>query len=645
MKIGRNDKCDCGSGLKFKKCCLNKEQSKNEKQETEPLQNIFQLHQFIVKKYFEENHLDIDYEKRIFEEIIFSSISDYSISSIEILKAKIDLCEKLIKEVATKHNTYDMLFWSRRLAPYNIFNVSEMSVMLYKEIQALSIYKYGISVEDIYNDENLGTFPINLKDFFTIDSKLALEKIKKNKLPVSISNLISDVIRIEILSYIFLNYTQFYRIANKNGILKFERKHSKILHSLTYEQQYLIDLYDERLVHANILSNTGAYINDSIKNQEDQNTFCPLFQLNVDLKTKLPVYNPKNEHYRKTFKNDNDKIEFAPNYLLAGINLKNVYSFLCLFDEEFKLKYNFTVEDFVVFLAFLGRKVVSNIIESLNFQIHIFNRAYTTMDYNLDTLGKDYIDNYKNIYENITGVKFDNRDLVKVNQNEIIKKFLLESSDKNEIDLWTRGPKKILYQLSENLMVFDYTGLTDIISYTCKELTMVDGETGNKRAISFEDELVSKVLSVYGHKKTWINRKVIYSKNGQKEIDASFIIDDVLFLLEAKAINVSFGYDKGDQKALKYRIDKMKSAIKELISKTDFIKKNRKELNPTLPNDINYICPIVISSYPEYIWEKTEDLFLSEEKKIPRILTLNEIELIKQIDLKEIKKLKWIVEI
>jgi hypothetical protein len=328
MKIGRNDKCNCGSGLKFKKCCLNKKSVANENIEAESTQNIIQLHQLIVFKYFDENHLNLDYEITKFEKIIFSSISDYDISSVEILKRKITFCEKLIQEIASKHKTYDMLFWSRRLAPNNIFNVSEMSVMLYKEIQALSIYKYGISKEDIYNDENLGTFPSNLAEFFTIDSKLALEKIKKNNLPESISNLISDVIRIEILSYLFLNYTQFYRIANKDGKLKFDKLHLKILHSLTHEQQYLIDLYDERLVHANILSNTGAYINDSIKNQEDQNSFCPLFQINVDLKTKIPIYNPKNESYRKTFKNDDDIIEFTPNYLLAGINLKNVYSFL-----------------------------------------------------------------------------------------------------------------------------------------------------------------------------------------------------------------------------------------------------------------------------------------------------------------------------
>ncbi len=27
MKIGRNDQCHCGSGKKYKKCCMNKETS------------------------------------------------------------------------------------------------------------------------------------------------------------------------------------------------------------------------------------------------------------------------------------------------------------------------------------------------------------------------------------------------------------------------------------------------------------------------------------------------------------------------------------------------------------------------------------------------------------------------------------------
>ena len=35
MKIGRNDPCPCGSGLKYKKCCLGKEKEERKFQELE----------------------------------------------------------------------------------------------------------------------------------------------------------------------------------------------------------------------------------------------------------------------------------------------------------------------------------------------------------------------------------------------------------------------------------------------------------------------------------------------------------------------------------------------------------------------------------------------------------------------------------
>ena len=31
MKVGRNDTCPCGSGLKYKKCCINKENTNSPK--------------------------------------------------------------------------------------------------------------------------------------------------------------------------------------------------------------------------------------------------------------------------------------------------------------------------------------------------------------------------------------------------------------------------------------------------------------------------------------------------------------------------------------------------------------------------------------------------------------------------------------
>lgn len=639
IKLGRNDICNCGSGKKYKKCCLNKEVTAKKQP-----QNIGQLHQIIVYKYFEENHLNLEIEKRKFETLIFDSITDFKLSSSDILINNLIECEKLISEIASKHNTYDLLFWSRRFGPKNIFDVAEMSVLLYKEIQALSIYKYGNSKENIYSDKKIGTIPINLKEYFLMDSSSAIRKINSENLPVSISNLLTDVIRIEILSYIFLDLTQLYRIANKGAEINFNKATKKRTYSMSKDLDYLIDLYDERLSKANLFSNTGAFVNDSINNSSKK-SFCPIFQINVDLKTKLPLYNPKNKAYKEIFSNENTVIEFTPNYILGSINLKNIYDFLELFSNEFKTKYNFSVEDFIVFLGFLGNKVVSNIITSLEFQLHIFNRAYSNLEYNLKSLGIEYLENYKSIYENILDKTIDETEFNKINPTVILEKFILLKENQNDIDLWTRGPKKILYQLSENQMIFDFTGLADIISYISKELTMVDGETGNKRAISFEDELIKEIKNNFNEEDIWVCQKEIEAKDGKKEIDGSFIIDDVLFLIEAKAVNVSFGYDKGDKKALDFRINKMKSAFKELTSKCAFIKKNKTKLFPTVPNQVKFLCPIVVSSFPEYIWEKSENLFISIENSLPRILTINDIPKLKEIDIKELKKQNWIVSL
>jgi hypothetical protein len=638
-KLGRNDKCNCGSGKKYKKCCLNKVKLTDNSP-----QNIIQLHQYIVFKYFEENHLALESEKKTFKSQIFDSISDFELSSIEILKNNLLECEKLISEIASTHNTYDLLFWSRRLAPKNIFNVAESSVILYKEIQALAIYKYGKSNENVYADKNIGTIPINLKEYFLLDSSSSIKKINSEKLPTSISNLLTDVIRIEILSYIFLDLTQLYRIASKGAEIHFKKATKNITFSMSKDLDYLINLYDERLSKANLFSITGAFLNDST-NKSSNKSFCPAFQINVDNKTKFPIFNPQNQAYKNILPDKDDIIEFTPNYILGAIKLKNIYDFLELFSKEFKEKYNFSIEDFIVFLGFLGNNVVGNIMDSFEFQLHIFNRAYSTLEYDLDSLELEFLENYKSIYENILDKKISETEFKKINPRILLEKFILLKENKNDIDLWTRGPKKILYQLSDSQMIFDYTGLADIISYVTKELTMVDGETGNKRAITFEEELIKELENNFNKEHIWVCQKEIESREGKKEIDGSFVIDDVLFLLEAKAVNVSFGYDKGDKKALDFRMNKMKSAIKELKSKCAFIKENKNSIVPNIPDKIKYLCPIVISSYPEYIWEKSENLFISTEKNLPRILTINDIQILKELDIKELKKQKWLVSL
>ncbi|MGO4904231.1 YecA family protein [Flavobacterium sp. W20_MBD1_R3] len=633
-KTGRNDKCPCGSEKKYKNCCLKKSSK------TEVTKAIFpSVYQLITYKFFEEGHIDIDKELNKYENEIFNSISDLTKSSSDILKDYINYTEKLIKKIASEHSTYELLFWSRRLGPKNIFDIAELSVMLYREVQSLSFYKYGISEENIIIDETFSVFPKSIEAYNKLEYTVILEKLRNENLPESIYTVISDVIRIEILSFIYIKGTQSYRIANKGCEIVFDDINKLILPKINKDIGFLIDMYDERLSNTNLFSRTGSYLANTLNKENPY--FCPLFQLNVDHKEKTKIINFKNEAYLKIFTKEDNIINIETNYLFGALNIDNIYNFLKLFEEEFYEYYSFSVIDFILFLGYLGQKIIIDSSQSLDSQCQILNRAYIIAKFNITTFSEDFDKTYPNLHKMIFKTEIDH----KIDTIKILKRFLLEKDNKNDIDLWTRGPKRFLYQLSNDFMVVDYTGLTDIISFVVKEITSVDGDVGNRRAIYFEDSLNSEIESVYSKEKMWVCRNEITSGKLKKEIDASLIIGDVLFLIEAKAVNVSFGFDKGDKLAVTYRTNKMKSALKEINEKAEFIHKNKKNLNPKLPEGIRYLCPIVVSSNPEYIWSLEEELFISKELKFPRIMVIPDIAKLKGLDLTELKKKKWLINL
>ena len=89
----------------------------------------------------------------------------------------------------------------------------------------------------------------------------------------------------------------------------------------------------------------------------------------------------------------------------------------------------------------------------------------------------------------------------------------------------------------------------------------------------------------------------------------------------------------------------MQEAIKEVDAKASFIKSNKNELSTKLPSNVKYICPIVVSSHPEYIWKTDNELFISQNLKLPRIITINDIPIFKKVDISELKKQKWVYSI
>jgi hypothetical protein len=622
-KVGRNDPCPCGSGKKYKKCHgMEKVSKPKEKEEMTLLPGVYQI---VVRKYFSQTKLNIDAELLNLKKVVFEATNKNfggAIDGIGFFKEYLLQTEKLIQKIANKNTLYELLYWSRRLAPTNLFRTSNLSVMIYREIQMLSIYKYGKTKGNLGFDQHGSIHPEYIIPFCKMEYIEMINFLKDNDLKEEITNVIDDVIRIEILSYIYLRATQDYRILNKGGTFRIVADGYFV--DTTKETDYLIKLYDDRLKNTNLFSRTGTYVEHNRPSTLDNIAFCPYFALNVDHKERSLLYNAKTESYKEIFKNGDEKIEVLSNYTFGYFDVKSIYEFLVLFEKEFEDYYDFTVKDFALFLSYLGFKIFHSFLDHYQAQFNILNRAYTIGKYNLE----EFTEDFHSKSEELSKIVFNETLKNKVKLEKILSKFLLTDLTQNDIDLWTRGPKRFMYQLSSEYVVIDYYCLTDILSFIVKDITAKDGDVGNRRAISFEEAIETELKRILPPDKIWKCAEVIYAGQESREIDASFVKEDVLVILEAKAVNVSFGFDKGDKTAVEYRINKMKSAIAEVDDKVLFIKNNYELLKGKLPVGIKYVCSLVVSSYPEFIWEKTENLFLSEKMSLPRIVNVADMELI-----------------
>ena len=65
--------------------------------------------------------------------------------------------------------------------------------------------------------------------------------------------------------------------------------------------------------------------------------------------------------------------------------------------------------------------------------------------------------------------------------------------------------------------------------------------------------------------------------------------------------------------------------------KVDFLIKNKDNLTVEIPSNVKYITSIVVTSFPEYIWDTSEALFLGED--VSRIMIPSEISHLKRNDI------------
>jgi len=540
---------------------------------------------------------------------------DSTTDDITILKQLIEKCENKIERILHNEDFYELFYWSRRIRPYNVFNIDNITYNGYREVYNLAIKKYTIldSSSIFFNTEYA------MPNYLTVaieGNKMHADKITDAIMSKS-ARALNKCYLLEKLCYYLSSLNQDYRKLSKGGWLEIDTEEG-ITVKVNEEIQKMIDLYDERLSHSNLFSYAGANINYNFNNQNkammlsfflDNYSNINLGEFMVDDRINIP----------------NQTTNFIP----FAVSLNEFYGFASNYSNEFKNYYGFTIDTYLAFVYSINMSNMVMLLRNPNRLQTLCMRAYTI--YKIENL----LDDLDFLMPDI--LKITNLNVKEIDLEEIpaILDFIELSADKqSDISLTTSQGGKAMIHMKESLGLLDYRSFLDFVSNILDPITKEEDTTGDL----FEQQVVKTITEVFGHDCIVAEDKMLkINANNKREIDIAFVYDDVLFILECKSVNVSLGFFRGDSQSVEFRNRKNKKAIEQSNKTSKFINDNfealREKYAEVFPTNIKSIASLIVSIQPEYIWSDSDELFISPN--LPRILTPSELKVLKEINISD----------
>ena len=261
--IGRNELCPCGSGKKYKKCCLQKNQ----------------LTEFTRNKILYAKGLYKNMENKIYQ---YSKLSKFN-NDREKCTNKFYISQESNYIINKLYNTYFIndyinnegntvikrFEYDNKLA----LNKSQRSILS-------AIIKSNIS---IFKIEDIGTTKMTIRDYFT-DNKIIVEDMDIFKSLKKDDNIIARLVNVqgmnifvhecikvskENMKIIFENITQLYKTNNKNAksIKEFLYYNSELLYK--FAQQIILN--DESYIVTPLTLNKSNIKEAKTNNEQNQN--------------------------------------------------------------------------------------------------------------------------------------------------------------------------------------------------------------------------------------------------------------------------------------------------------------------------------------------------------------------------------------
>ncbi len=524
----------------------------------------------------------------------------------DLLYAYLITLRNFMKDSISQHSLAYWYHIYRRIAPFgNGYIKDPATIAITREIMEAAFQKYGLNhycsgiaeFSDIHIDEVLsGLF---LDDHFKDERDQLLSSphqiVLKNFNQYDLFNVYS----IEHIAHEIWRTGALLRIIGKGAKLLVTHDDPYITDTRTDDLNDLIKIFDQRQINKSNTTAVGVWYEEYFKVKD-----LLLF----------PQYNFNHIHKNvvsKLFKALLDmeiSKDFAANFDWFSFDLRAYYNNHKQLSSQFYKKYNVSLEAVLLVLGAISLKILAEIISNSQDAImHAYQRAYSTLVKYKSII--QTVKKHKKKVENIMGI-------TSVDEQEYLKAidfWTLNERKKQDIDLVYPGPHYIFLLVKDNFYFIDYAWIYRRLYDLFQGIDM-KGQYYKAKLL----ENSFRELNAY------LPTNPCRGNDGtSKQIDYSIKIRNILLVIECKAVAKSIGFERGSINAINYRKEKVViRSIKEAEEKCKWLINHKIGKNYDITS-IDYLLPIGVSTFPEYI--HTKDNWFWITKNIPRVLTPDEL--------------------
>lgn len=526
--------------------------------------------------------------------------------------------KELEKELALRLPRHSIAYWLhayRRLSPGSIgCQTNSYDIYWTRAILEAAIQKYGqfesCSGVGISNEVK----PIEILNGLILDKEIPknlrdsiIQHLKENPQLVLLKfglEELRELYKLEALAHeIWLTVAKM-RIVGKGAPLIIDPNSEEIIiDGRSEELNKLVSIFDERQ-HAFDASATGTVFIKSFDDTSESGVYI------------IPSYNINNipgEEFNELLSNlFNASIEvngdFSFNFIWSIFQLKDYYEAHAPFSVGFFKKYGISLESFIVVLgALLHQALPIKTKDKTEAYLHWYRcwqRAYVIKN----SIKEEIESLIPKVIEHL-GLEIDKNDVDIQNTLSILK--LTEKTRKN-IDLVTHGPHCMLLPMGQDKICIDYAWIIRMLYNLFYEVKIDDQR--------FKGTILENL--VQSKDSTLPRGRCKAFDESTKQIDAAFPIGNTLLIVECKAKGKSFGFFRGDEKAINFRNEFIRDSLTSVDSKAKWLASNPCGKNYDI-RKFKHIVPVVVTPFPEYI--PSLDTWFWLEDRIPRVLTPREL--------------------